>query len=347
VPRGGGRLRVGRWSLLHAEAMRGYSLVPKRGAEIGGILLGAILPGPTETVLVKDFEAIPSDYTQGPVYVLNGRDRNRFRDRLLELATLSESTPKPVGYFRSHTGDGIQFKVEDTTLMHEFFPDDLHVALIIKPSAFSGSTAQVFVRENGAFETRSADAAAAFRARDHHAVRSEPRRNMKRELEPAAEPPVTEDDARDTTTREVRPQPPRSAARLLAWICLSIGLVVLGGSIARLVNTRQAGDTAVVAGDPYSAGIRIDRVGDALLLTWNRSAAAVQSASRATIAITDGGVTKTVALDSVQLRSGSVLYRHVAPEIHFRFEVHLTNDRSVIETALWRDRIDPQSTVTR
>src|SRR5271154_7484672 len=57
---------------LSAEAMRGFGAVPKRGAEVGGLLLGSIEPGRAghpAVVRIEDFEAVECEYQRGPSYL--------------------------------------------------------------------------------------------------------------------------------------------------------------------------------------------------------------------------------------------------------------------------------------
>ena len=48
---------------VRADMMRGFGLVPKRGAEVGGILIGTVTQdnpaGDVSTIFIEDFETIP------------------------------------------------------------------------------------------------------------------------------------------------------------------------------------------------------------------------------------------------------------------------------------------------
>jgi hypothetical protein len=52
--------------------------------------------------------------------------------------------------------------------------------------------------------------------------------------------------------------------------------------------------------------------------------------------IKDAGAEKTVPLDALQLRNGSVIYRNASPEVTFRFEVQTSESVSLSETARYR-----------
>src|ERR1700676_1049788 len=69
---------------MAGEIMRGFGAVPKRGAEVGGVLLGVITqgnsPGEVSTVRIEDFEAVPCKYVRGPSYLLTEPERTLFAE---------------------------------------------------------------------------------------------------------------------------------------------------------------------------------------------------------------------------------------------------------------------------
>src|ERR1700677_5163334 len=63
---------------LSAEVMRGFGAVPKRGAEVGGVLLGTMEQGAQTIVRVDDFEVVPCEYKRGPSYLFTADDGAAF-----------------------------------------------------------------------------------------------------------------------------------------------------------------------------------------------------------------------------------------------------------------------------
>src|ERR1051326_8331412 len=63
---------------MHPDIMRGLGALKRRGAEVGGILLGRSEPGPQRKVIVEDFEPVLSEYLTGPSYNLSDNDRIAF-----------------------------------------------------------------------------------------------------------------------------------------------------------------------------------------------------------------------------------------------------------------------------
>ena len=59
---------------LAAEVMRGFGSVPKRGAEVGGFLIGTIRPGVPAIVRIDDFEPVACEYRRGPSYQFTEED---------------------------------------------------------------------------------------------------------------------------------------------------------------------------------------------------------------------------------------------------------------------------------
>lgn len=133
---------------LSAEIMRGYGATPKRNIEVGGVLIGSVeqsspAPGSPAIVRIEDFEAVPCQHRLGPSYVFTDEDCEPFEQ--------AGARPGAIGYFRSHTREGLSLAVEDIELLDHFFPGASTVALLVRPYATTASVAGFFIRENGSF----------------------------------------------------------------------------------------------------------------------------------------------------------------------------------------------------
>ena len=133
---------------LEREVLENFRSITSRGSEIGGLLLGAVTPGSPLCVWVEDFEAIPSDYSRGPLYRLSDAELGRF-ERAIE-ARASAAEPVVVGFFRAHTRKGIALDEEDLAFLDARFREPHHIALLIRPFATKASVAGIFIREAGA-----------------------------------------------------------------------------------------------------------------------------------------------------------------------------------------------------
>src|SRR6266568_1463880 len=83
------------------DILRGLGALRRRGAEVGGILLGRSDPGSPERVGILDFEAVPSEYLTGPSYNLSENDLVAFEAALSLRQSDPESGLSPVGFYRS------------------------------------------------------------------------------------------------------------------------------------------------------------------------------------------------------------------------------------------------------
>src|SRR5712692_1668225 len=84
-----------------AEVMRGFGAVPKRGAEVGGLLLGTIEHRDPALVRVEDFEPVACEYTRGPSYLFDDEDRRAFEEACERWQPDASPSAYAIGYFRS------------------------------------------------------------------------------------------------------------------------------------------------------------------------------------------------------------------------------------------------------
>src|SRR6185436_5913998 len=120
---------------LCPEIMRGLGALKRRGAEVGGILLGRLAPDSPGKVLIEDFEPVPSEYLTGPSYNLSANDRVRFEAAIARHKSQEAAGLTVVGFYRSHTRDELYIDDADMALAQQYFPDAANVFLLIKPFA--------------------------------------------------------------------------------------------------------------------------------------------------------------------------------------------------------------------
>lgn len=172
---------------MSADVMRGFGAVPKRGAEVGGILLGTIEEGDRTTVRIEDFEALTCQYTQGPSFQLSEPELQEFDQAVRRCTEAAQRAADegdhdgaqsyPVGYFRSNTREGMTLAPEDLEILAQHFPKPSQVALLIQPYATKVSQAGFFVREDGQFP-EATPLEFPFRRREITGEDAPPRRSM-------------------------------------------------------------------------------------------------------------------------------------------------------------------------
>ena len=125
----------------------GFGSIPKRGAEVGGLLIGTSTAGSPRIYRIEDFVDVPCLHKFGPSYVFSDEDHDA-----LSAALAKAGRGRVVGFYRSHTRDGLFLAPEDLEIARRYFPDDHQIALLVRPSAMGVSHGGFFFRENGVFQ---------------------------------------------------------------------------------------------------------------------------------------------------------------------------------------------------
>jgi len=327
---------------MSADILRGFGAVPKRGAEVGGILIGTTQPGKVNTVRIEDFEAIPCTYSRGPSYLFTDAERALFNE------VCQRRSAEIVGYYRSHTRDGLALQPEDIQLLNQSLPS-ARIALLVKPFATKPGVGGFFVRENGAFPAATP---LEFPFRRWEMTGEEPpRRPMQdrknKDREPGVVgPPKSRDEQASATpdpyyrifSAEPEPgkQPPENPnaqkSKAGLWMVASFVFLLLGvllGYEASRMTGPQRG-----AAD-FALSLAVERTGENLTVHWNPEARAVRAASRGELEIEDGADTKRVQLDQANLSSGSMVYRNASNKVRFRLVIYLAAGLSLTEVLDW------------
>lgn len=323
---------------MAAEIMRGFGAVPKRGAEVGGILTGAIQPGPVSTVQIEDFEPIPCTYTRGPSFLLTESERIVFGE------ACRRRSAEIVGYYRSHTRDGLALQPEDIQLLDGNFPSPAQVALLVKPFATKPSVGGFFVREKGVFPSATR---LEFPFRRWEMTGEEPPRRppmqerMRTDTEPASDEAPASSPPRepiDAASQSPQPEPPEPNGRRAPksrtgmWLVASFVFLLLGV----LLGYEASRITAPLRGaSDFTLSLAVEHTGENLTIRWNPKARAVLSASSGVLEIDDGGETKRVPLDRDNLSNGNFVYRNTSGKVRFRLVVYLDSGLSLTEALEW------------
>jgi hypothetical protein len=157
-------LNVGLIDRLNFDVMRGFGAVPKRGAEIGGLLLGSVKPGDELVIRVDEFVTVPSEHLRGPSYILSENDLHALDTEIARSSR--QGTHQVVGFFRSNTREILQLVDEDRALLDSRFPAESALCLLIKPYTTRPCEATFIVREDGAFPQNSRYQTFTFRRKD-------------------------------------------------------------------------------------------------------------------------------------------------------------------------------------
>jgi hypothetical protein len=345
---------------LQQDVIRGFGAVPRRGAEVGGVLLGsATSEGPV--VRIEDYELIPIEYKRGPSYLLSDDDVQALEGSLEQLRQREEKSLRPIGYFRSHTRDAAGLGPEDQTLVAKYFPEAETVVLLIRPFGTKPSIAGFYFKENDAFQEGPPLQEFSFRRKDlapdeaprKQAPPHRPGRNvpLRREI-PTAEPERPAQTFQDVPTPSfLQGSVPIDVNGLVdgdkiinvakkksgLWAPLSFIFLLLGvlvGFQAALIL--RPGSTS--GGDAYNVSLDVSQSGSDLQLKWDRQSTAIRSAQKGILTIEDGSLTsKPTELSASELQSGSVVvYPHSSNRVSFHLELLMKDAERLIETVEWK-----------
>lgn len=336
---------------LAMDVMRGFGAVPKRGVEVGGLLLGSIKKGESLVIRIEDFVPITCDYMRGPSYLLTENDEAKFRDAVEQAKAAVGSEPRLVGIYRSHTREALGLADEDLERFETYCGDSAQIILLVRPFATRTSVGAFFFQENGGFRRESSYQEFPFKRRDLGGGASTPVRSFASELPTMG---AVSDEQQGPDLREwvktrggeskpsaprvekVRREPSSPAVQFrsrwvwipLSFVFLIVGVVV-GFQSALMLNKNelQRGTTNTVALE-LSAKTENGKI----VVRWDRASTAIHEAVSGSLRIMDGEYSKMVNLDSRQLQNGSVIYMNAENKVSFRLEVTTRQKTTITET---------------
>lgn len=346
---------------LGAEIQRGFGLVPKRGAEVGGVLLGSVESGEKTIVKIDDWKAVPCEYGRGPSFLLSDVERDNFA---MVVESARGSNLKPVGFYRSHTRDGVLgLGSEDLELMQQHFAEPDAVVLLVRPFATKVSQGGFLVREAGTFPAEVAqefpfrrnemlgEEAPARRSMYERAPRQRGTRGDADPFERAPMESVAETAPMSSpmptfgvsagyaveAPLPVEPITPKSRSGWL-WFPLSFIFLVLGVALGFQAALTFAPELQEANGArAFQLNLSAGRNGDSLTVRWDRESPAIRAAERGVLEIEDGDISRPLPLDQAHLREGSVIYQNTSPTVKFRLVVYMGSKVTVNETVAWAE----------
>jgi len=343
---------------IHIEIMRGYGVTRRRGTEPGGILLGSTAEN--GDLLVEGVEIVPCEYAFGPSFLLSAHDEAEF------AAAVEKAGPKAIGYFRSHTRDGLSLDQADADIFSKYLAASGRVALLLKPFATKSPAASLFFPVDGG-RLRTGEP-------PHEFVFSTKINSVVAEPDPVPEPPpppapppppralVPHYRPNDkiltgvlglrsasvpapALEEEPRPASPARKQRDFLTLVVAIlftaaalgtgfvtGFQMAGGHISLTPPSISGPD----AGAVYTLGLRAQTHGERVRIQWSTRSTPARLALGGTLYIRDGNDTRVVNLQPGEVRDGMVLHLPQALSVRFRLELNLPADRTVSEAVEWK-----------
>src|ERR1700722_385267 len=116
---------------LRRQAIEAYLSLPKRGAEIGGLLFASVRQGGSIAFHIDACEDLPCEYRFGPSYKLSETDHVLASERLGQHQR--EGSLPVIGLYRSYTGREAALDQTDLDLMRSVLPHPHRISLLLQP----------------------------------------------------------------------------------------------------------------------------------------------------------------------------------------------------------------------
>ncbi|MBV9267652.1 MAG: hypothetical protein JO061_15900 [Acidobacteriaceae bacterium] len=272
----------------------------KLGIEVGGLLIGSPPNAVAPAIRIDDYAMISRGPDDGPVFMVNPREHDRFLTTRWEARTKGRTG---VGFFRTHIRPGpLRPSLADRTLLAAQFKDDSYILLLIEGRE---------PRRSALFLGARAKLADEPSVSEFHWT----------EAEFSALPESV--PAMPAATK----QPPGGRAVTWAAIVLVFLLAAAGFLLFR-------------AGFPLSFGashnIELSAAGGNILtITWNHSAPDVEKATAGRLVISDGRTQREIAIGEDELRLGTIEYQRATDEVKVTLELEMPSATSVTQSVTW------------
>ena len=311
---------------LGVECWMAFKKVPRRGLEIGGILIGSKNVQEDLTVFrIEGFEAIDSEHRLGPSFIPSESDLARFRGQILKQGAFC------LGTFRSHTRtEQMELLSPDIEMFQQCFDAESdRLFLILAPglgkAAFYAPADHGLKRVHEFAVASSLSTILTLRhdgswpAGDEHPSR--------RELRIPPPPPPFEEPARTTEPGAANGASPvlkfGSAAKAVWLLAAAIAFLALGATAGKLSDSLHRGvlpERAAAQFTPQFLNLKVEPAGSALRLSWDASVA--KGAARALLHVEDGSQQSDRDLTPAEFTAGVVLYEPKSAQVAFRLDVY-------------------------
>lgn len=311
---------------LGAECWIGFKRVPRRGLEIGGILLGRTETGDDITTFwIDGFEQVESEHRSGPSYVLSESDFSHLQEAIKKNKSAS------LGIFRSQTrSEQLTLQEPDVNLFGRCFETGSAVFLMLGPVP---GIAAFFAQADGSLKCIHQFALPSSRMSTMAGKTApvsqpeQPRVLALTEAQPC-DPPV-EHDEKPTEEPAILVVPKAAVSKTVvnkaSWMVAAVAAALVLAASASM--TLKAPKPLLAAPDrkpPEYLHLTVERAGSALRLLWDQNSSTVHAAARAVLHIEDGNAQTDRDLGPSQLSAGSITYEPKSPDVTFRMDVYST-----------------------
>lgn len=317
---------------IEREVMEGVQALRRRGAEVGGLLLGRTESNGQRKIIIQDVAPLRCEHLYGPSFILSENDRLKLEETLALVKSGPDKNVSVVGYYRSHTRPDLFLDDNDFSLISTYFADPLCVFLLIRPVATQDSTAGFFFWEGD--QLRRGSSYQEFPFGRGHASGQEPvewQQRQQQQPQPtlaSSADPLPESRGSQSAAG---PRPRRS--RRLLWLPIMTLAAIAAFLVYDRLRTSPGPQREEAAGrGPARLGLSIESTGEKVRVIWDPGASGILNSRRVVLSITDGDRKKDVPLDEKQLRTGSLVYLPATDDVNFELQVANAQDVSSSES---------------
>lgn len=345
---------------LVRDVTEGFKSLPRRGAEVGGLLLGRVAAGDRPIVWIERYQRIPCEHKFGPQFVLDDADRAELEKSA--AAILEGRELAVVGLYRSHTREGFQLEAPDFELVRRYFCDPSDLILLMKPESTGSISARFYVHDQdggarpagepfpfhggmvgatgvgstGGDQPRSESEPEPAEAQPPSVSRERPRRLVPDFAPLPDSPPHAEENPaeasspqflfppRDRVLEGAEEEPPSIGDRLKKWLPLVALLLLAGGALwwfSQPASHESPTAAAVTANEPpRPLGLSVEPVGQEWQVSWNPNATALRDARSVQLFVREGDDQMRIDLSPHDLAAGVYKFRPTGNDVTFRLE---------------------------
>jgi len=333
------------WGLVD----QGVRLLPRGGAEIGGLLVG---PKARESGLVVDaIIPLPIEYKYGPSMKMSDSDFAK----LAELIESVQSDPEKavVGFYRSQTRKNETFRETDREICaaiektHTSFADNFICYFVVAPISRAEKLAHVWMKSSADWEYSQsllrANTLPAVPAPPPPALRNKVRAEIPAEEVQTAKEPVFFDFPEPTIAPSWRASKRFYSTLgifLATFVISAAGMGGYNAYEAMLKNRAAAAEAGASAAQavanqasvpPLRMGFSAAQEKGLWKLSWDRGTMEVLKPSGALLEIKDGAKEQHIHLTPADLSSGTIYYTSRSGDLSFSLQLEGTGSTTPME----------------
>lgn len=296
-------------------------------AEIGGVLIGK-RASPNSDIEIMDAVALPADSDEPTGNFVIRTDALR---KIIDQYSFGER--RVIGFYRSHSGKRICLRSEDLVLIDQWFKDPSDVFLVIRPHDGRAS-AGFFYWQNGSV---FGDFALTFPLSEAE-LKSRSWRSLIGGSKHAEWLRPFQDRVREVVLRA------RSSRNWLLTCGLAALLLVIAIGRTRAGFESGLKKSASSQDSSHTLGLRVQRNGLGVLVTWDRSASQIANATESNLLIWDGSSQPAYRpLTLTELRSGSAYCTIINDTVRVRMDVMDALGNAKTDSASLLSKLEPSA----